>query len=86
MSWKQLTCLVAIGSLFFLVGFPETGHQHWGFLNKAECDYIIERINQDRGDALPEPFSIKLFLRGGLDVKIWGYALIYWSVFVKPRS
>jgi hypothetical protein len=59
-----------------LVDFPDKAHTSWHFLNEREARFIIERVNKDRGDARPEPFNWKKFLRGGLDIKIWGFAMV----------
>ncbi|KAJ5691943.1 hypothetical protein N7462_001366 [Penicillium macrosclerotiorum] len=69
----------AIGLLcfVFLVDFPDRASKSWRFLNKAECDFIVRRINDDRHDGDLEAFSLKKFLRPGLDLKIWGFALIF---------
>jgi hypothetical protein len=59
-----------------LVDFPDKAHTSWHFLNEREAKFIIERVNKDRGDARPEPFNWKKFLRGGADIKIWGFAMV----------
>jgi hypothetical protein len=38
--------------------------------------YIIDRVNKDRGDAKPEPWSLAKFFKGGADIKIWGFAMV----------
>ena len=47
------------------------------FLNKAEVDFIVARIDKDRSDALPEEFNIKKYLVNALDLKVWGFACIF---------
>jgi hypothetical protein len=37
----------------------------------------VRRINRDRSDGNAEPFSLKRFLSPALDLKIWGFALIF---------
>jgi len=59
-----------------LVDFPDKAHTSWHFLNEREAKFIIERVNKDRGDARPEPFNLKKFVRGGMDLKIWGFAMV----------
>ena len=71
------TCLVAFAGYLLLVGFPEEAHKSWKFLSQEECAYIIRRVNRDRGDAYAEPFSLAKFLKPALDLKIWGFALIF---------
>lgn len=68
---------VAIICYIFIVDFPDKAHKAWGFLNDREQAFIIRRLNKDRGDADPEAFTLRKFLRPALDLKIWGFALIF---------
>ncbi|KAL9010585.1 MAG: hypothetical protein Q9173_004496 [Seirophora scorigena] len=70
------TCGASFLAYFFLVDFPDKADQSWKFLNRDERDFIVRRINKDRDDAIPEPFTIKRFLRPALDIKLWILALI----------
>ncbi|KAL4895274.1 major facilitator superfamily domain-containing protein [Aspergillus ambiguus] len=75
-----LTFIVGILCLIFVVDFPDRGHNAWGFLSEKECAFILRRLNRDRADANPEPFTLKKFLSPGLDPKIWGFGLIFFSL------
>jgi hypothetical protein len=66
------------------VDFPEKGHKAWKFLTLKESTFVIRRLNRDRGDADPEPFNLKKFLRPALDPKIWGFAMVF--LFVTPMN
>jgi len=72
-----ITCLVAFAGWFLIVGFPDDAHKNWKFLTERETRYIIAKVNADRGDAKSEPWNLKKFLGAGLDLKIWGFALIF---------
>jgi hypothetical protein len=72
-----LTFIVGLLCLIFVVDFPDKGHHAWGFLTEKECAFIIRRLNRDRADANPEPFSLTKFLSPALDPKIWGFGLIF---------
>lgn len=76
-----ITCLLGIGGYFALVDFPDRAHKTalW-FLSEKECAFIIRRINKDRDDAVLEPFNLKKWASSGLDPKIWGFALIFFSL------
>ncbi|KAL8830198.1 MAG: hypothetical protein Q9170_005844 [Blastenia crenularia] len=52
-----VTCAASFLAYFALVDFPEKADRSWKFLNKDERDFIVRRINKDRDDAIPEPFS-----------------------------
>ncbi|KAI2601772.1 MFS general substrate transporter [Hypoxylon sp. NC1633] len=75
-----ISCLLALLSYVFLVGFPEDADKSWRFLNKDERDFIIRRVNRDRGDATAEPFSLRKFLIHAKDWKIWVHAFIFFCV------
>ncbi|KAF2403916.1 MFS general substrate transporter [Trichodelitschia bisporula] len=72
-----ITCLVAVYGWFGLVGFPDDKRRNKGFLTDRERRFIVARVNADRGDADTEPFDIRKFLGAGLDLKIWGFAMLF---------
>ncbi|KAL1959898.1 hypothetical protein VTO42DRAFT_566 [Malbranchea cinnamomea] len=72
-----ISATVGILCWIFIVDFPERGHEAWGFLSEKECAFVIRRLNRDRGDANPEPWNFKKFLRPALDLKVWGFATIF---------
>lgn len=63
--------------MIFLVDFPDRAHKSWRFLSEKESSFIVRRINRDRSDADEEPFNLKRFLTPALDMKIWGFAMIF---------
>ncbi|KAL2004857.1 hypothetical protein VTN00DRAFT_3130 [Thermoascus crustaceus] len=75
-----ITCAVGILAFFFLVDFPDKAYKSWRFLNERECAFIVRRINKDRSDGDSEPFTLKRFLRPALDLKIWGFAIIFFCL------
>jgi len=74
-----LTVVLGIFGYWALVDFPDKAHTSWHFLNEREAKFIINAVNKDRGDAKPEPWNLKKFLRGGADIKIWGFAMIFFN-------
>lgn len=76
-----LTFIIGILCMIFVVDFPDRAFKAWGFLNEKECAFVLRRLNRDRADADPEPFSLGKFLRPALDLKIWAFAFIFLSVF-----
>jgi hypothetical protein len=74
-----LTMALAIAGYWLLVDFPDKAHKSFKFLNERETKFVIDRVDRDRGDAKPEPFSIRKFLGAATDIKIWGYALIFFN-------
>ncbi|CAM1503342.1 Fc.00g081180.m01.CDS01 [Cosmosporella sp. VM-42] len=71
-----ITCALAIGCYWLLVDFPESQRKSWSFLNPQELQWVINRIQQDRGDSQPPPFNLRKFLSGGANWRIWAYAMI----------
>lgn len=71
-----LTCFLGIVAYWLLVDFPDKAHTSWKFLTEREAKFIINRVDRDRGDAKPEPWNTAKFFRGGMDLKVWGYALV----------
>ncbi|KIV93486.1 hypothetical protein PV10_04697 [Exophiala mesophila] len=78
-----LTGVVAIAGGILLVGFPKVGKRAWGFLNDREIEWVIARINADRADAEEtKPFHFPSFMAHGLELKIWGFAMIFFMLSV----
>ena len=73
-----LTCVIGMIAFIFLVNFPQDAHKTWRFLTERESNFVIRRIDSDRADAESEPFVWGQFLRIGLDIKVWAFALIQW--------
>lgn len=40
---------------------------------------VCARVNADRGDVKPQPFSMAKYLRAGMDIKVWVYAMIFFN-------
>lgn len=74
-----ITCVVGILGYWGVVDFPDSKRSSWHFLNAREREWVIARVNADRGDAGIQAFSLAKFFRGGLDWKIWVYALIFFN-------
>jgi hypothetical protein len=74
-----ITCLLAIGGYWLLVDFPDSKRKDWKFVGPRERAWVISKVNADRGDVRPMPFSIGHYFRAGLDWKIWAYAMIFFN-------
>ncbi|EPS37563.1 hypothetical protein H072_8747, partial [Dactylellina haptotyla CBS 200.50] len=73
-----ITVVLACGAFIFLVPFPDAdAHKAFKFLNKAEVSYVIRMIEVDRGDVHLEEFTVRRFLSGGKDIKIYFLGSIY---------
>jgi MFS family permease len=74
-----LTIFVAFLGAILLVGFPDQWTPKWHFLSEREVKFVMRKVDEDRGDAQVEPFSMGKYLKGGADWKIWCYALIFFG-------
>ncbi|KAL4894136.1 major facilitator superfamily domain-containing protein [Aspergillus ambiguus] len=74
-----LTCVIGIVGAFLIVDFPQKALSSWKFLMPHELDYVLKLIEDDRQDMDNDPFTWKAFLASALDLKIWGFALIFFS-------
>ncbi|KAL7799930.1 major facilitator superfamily domain-containing protein [Trichoderma ceciliae] len=74
-----ITCALAIAGYWLLVDFPDSTRLTWSFLGQREREWIVHRIQRDRGDSKVPAFNLGKFLSGGADWKIWAYALIFFS-------
>ncbi|KAF9876925.1 phthalate transporter [Colletotrichum karsti] len=81
-----ITCFLGLIGYFLLVGFPDADRTSWRFLSQREIAWVIARVQQDRGDATLPAFSIRKFLRGGTDAKVWAISLIYFNQAVMNFS
>lgn len=68
---------MALLGYIFLVSFPDNKNFRSiiPFLSVEERQLICARVNQDRSDADLEEFTVKKWLGGAKDWKIWAYGL-----------
>lgn len=45
----------------------------------ADTIRVCARVDADRGDVKPQPFSLKKYFRPALDFKVWVYAMIFFN-------
>lgn len=72
-----ITCLLGIMGYFILVDFPERSKNSWKFLNDAEIDFVIARIEHDRADVEAPKFNLGQYLKHAGDLKVWGFASLF---------
>ncbi|CAK7211627.1 hypothetical protein SCUCBS95973_001179 [Sporothrix curviconia] len=51
-----------------------------------EGAFVIRRLNRDRQDAEPESFTLGRFLRPALDLKIWGFAMLFYCTTLQAYA
>lgn len=60
-----------------MVDFPENSDKSFRFLTREEADIVASRIEKDRGDVIPQKFSIVEVLKHAKDLKIWAFACLF---------
>ncbi|KAF3081304.1 hypothetical protein TWF569_002246 [Orbilia oligospora] len=73
-----LTCVIAVLGYIFIPPFPDdpNAHKTWGFLNRSEVNYVIRKVEADRGDTQLEPFTLGRFFQGGKDWKCYAFGMM----------
>lgn len=70
-------CIIGIATYWWIVDFPENSQDSFMFLEEKERDVAVARIQRDRGDVMPEPFTWSAVLKHFLDPKIYGFAVLF---------
>ena len=78
-----LTCVIGFIGALTIVDFPDKAANPSKrslaipFLNLKEAEFVVARIEQDRKDVIPVPFSISNYARCAMDAKVWGFAWLF---------
>jgi len=72
-----ITIVFGVIAWFYLPNFPDQN----GFLNEEETAYVLERVEKDRGDSVPDVLSKEKFVAHLLDWKIWAIGALNGIVF-----
>ncbi|PPJ59606.1 hypothetical protein CBER1_01195 [Cercospora berteroae] len=81
-----ITVLIGIVSYFWMVDFPEYAHKTWYFLKEEEQEIAVSRIRSDRNDVEADPFTWGKVLVHAKDIKIYGYACMFFAVNIVSTS
>ncbi|CAG8039396.1 unnamed protein product [Penicillium olsonii] len=72
-----ITCVLGAVTYWWMVDFPENAQNSFCFLTAKEAQFASCRIQDDRGDLMPEPFSWGKLLSAFKDLKIYGFACMF---------
>lgn len=72
-----ITAFIGIITFWWMVDFPENAHRSFMFLTKEESRIAASRIEKDRGDVEPDPFSWPKVLVHAKDFKVYGFCTMY---------
>lgn len=71
-----ITCVAAILAWFVIIDFPDRAESK-GFLTHGEATFVLQRIEDDRGDSVADPLTWAKFFHHLSDWKLWAYATLY---------
>lgn len=80
------TCTISLVSYWWMVDFPEKSHLSFHFLSERETQTAVARIQEDRADVNPTPFTWSNVLKHFLDLKIYGFAAKFFLLNVVPTA
>lgn len=72
-----ITAVVGILTYWWIVDFPENAEKSFCFLDKADLQLAVARIQRDRGDVRPNPFTWSEIFKHFLDPKIYGFSALF---------
>lgn len=81
-----ISCILGIVTYWWMVDFPENAERSFQFLSKREARVAALRIQQDRADLVPEPFSWTTLLSNFKDLKIYGFACMFFLLNLVSTS
>jgi MFS family permease len=81
-----ITIVLGCITYFWIVDFPEKAHNSLYFLSEEEQKLAVSRIQRDRHDVLPEDFSWTKVLGHARDVKILGFACMFFLLNLVSTS
>lgn len=70
-----ITVALGVLSIFLIVDFPDKAT----FLTPEEKAYAMRRVEEDRGDSIPDEVTFKKILTHLADLKLWAFALCFMS-------
>jgi MFS family permease len=73
----SITAFLGLVTYFWMVDFPESSNRSFHFLNESESKIVSARIQNDRGDVQPDPFTWSKVFMHAADIKIYGFCVLY---------
>ncbi|KAL9025573.1 MAG: hypothetical protein Q9196_005630 [Gyalolechia fulgens] len=81
-----VACTIGIVAYWWIVDFPEFSDKSFRFLTADEAHIAASRIQRDRGDVIPAPFSWPEVFKHFLDPKIYGFAATFFLLNLVSTS
>ncbi|KAJ4372085.1 hypothetical protein N0V83_003858 [Neocucurbitaria cava] len=73
----SITAFIGIITYWWMVDFPEDSHKSFYFLTPQESALASLRIQNDRGDVTPDPFTWSNIFVHAKDFKVYGFCTLY---------
>jgi len=73
-----MTALLGVVIYFFVSDFPHKS----SFLTREQSEFALRRVEEDRGDSVPDKISYDKVLQHLSDWTIWAYALMFFCATV----
>lgn len=84
-AWRWIFIISGLATVFFalisyllIVDFPDKAT----FLDAKQVELIRERVEYDRGDAMPEQLTFSKCLTYARDLKIWAFAFLFMATTI----
>ncbi|KAK4931934.1 hypothetical protein LTR49_001621 [Elasticomyces elasticus] len=81
-----ITIVLGIITFFWMVDFPDQAHNTPWFLTEEEQKLAVSRIQLDRSDAQADPFAWSKVLRHATDLKVYGFACMFFLLNLVSTS
>lgn len=81
-----ISVIIGFVAYFWMIDFPDQAHRSLWFLTEEEQKLAISRIQLDRKDAQADPFSWRKVLVHALDLKVYGFACMFFLLNLVSTS
>lgn len=81
-----ISMVLGVITYFWIVDFPENAHKSFRFLTPDEQALAVSRINADRHDVEPDTFAWSKVFVHALDVKVYGFAVMFFLLNLVSTS
>ena len=75
-------CLIGVLACWWIINHPENAQQNLHFLIENGRKLALARIQKDRGDVIPAAFPWSEVSRQFLDLKVCGFAVMFFLLYV----
>jgi len=77
-----ITIVFGVVSWFFIPDFPDQNT----FLTKEETKFVLERVERDRGDSIPDELTLRKTILHLCDWRMWAFGKSYFMNFWDTKS